>query len=206
MRMSNALRHFVLGIGSILLGCAVLGGCSSQPKLEHSGFLSDYSKLESVSSSRMRYEASSASAYRSFIVEPAKSMVGTNHLSQTDQREALQYLTDRVLASIRDAGYGVANSEGPGVARVRVALTDVADSSWWQKIHPVSRAAGAGTGGAAMEAEVLDSVTGEQIAAVIQTDPGNQVNLSSFSTLADVKSAIDKWAERFAERLRELHR
>lgn len=84
---------------------------------------------------------------------------------------------------------------GVGVARVQIALTDIAESTWWRKIHPVWRSLGAGTGGASMEAEIVDSVTGERLAAVIQTVSGNQFDFTAFSTLADVKSAIDKWAE-----------
>jgi hypothetical protein len=46
-----------------------------------------------------------------------------------------------------------------------------------------------------MEGEVLDSVTGKQLGAVVQAAPGNQFNFTAFSTVDDVKSAIDKWAD-----------
>jgi hypothetical protein len=92
-----------------------------------------------------------------------------------------------------------------GVARVQMALTDIAKSTWWQKLHPGMRMTGAGTGGAAMEAEVIDSVTGEQVGAVVQSASGNQFDFTAFSTLADVKSVMDKWAELAAQRLREIH-
>lgn len=105
---------------------------------------------------------------------------------------------------VEGQGLGVVDRPGVGVARVRLALTDVAKSTWWQKIHPASRMTGAGTGGAAMEGEVIDSVTGEQVAAIVQAGQGNQFDFSAFSTLADVKNAIDAWAEQAGARLKEL--
>jgi len=199
------LRPFVRSLGGVVLGVSLLCGCSSKPAVTQSGFLSDYSRLETVNSSRMRYEAPNAHEYRRFIIEPVQSLVLPENFSRDDQQEATRYFRERIVDAVQDSGYEVVSTSGAGVARVRIALTDIAKSTWWQKIHPGGRAMGAGTGGAAMEAEVLDSVTGEQIGAVIQADPGNQLNLTSFSTLDDVKSAIDKWAERFADRLEELH-
>ena len=55
-----------------------------------------------------------------------------------------------------------------------------------------------------MEGEVLDSVSGKQIGAVVQASPGNQFNFTNFSTVADVKSAIDKWADQAGRRLDEM--
>lgn len=93
---------------------------------------------------------------------------------------------------------------GLGVGSVRLALPDVTASTWWKKVHPVIRAVGAGTRGAAMEAEVIDSATEEQIAAVIQAGSGSQFQLTNFSTLADAESAIDGWTRLAAEQLENL--
>ncbi len=55
-----------------------------------------------------------------------------------------------------------------------------------------------------MEAEVIDSATEEQIAAVIQAGSGSQFQLTNFSTLADAESAIDGWTRLAAEQLENL--
>jgi hypothetical protein len=55
-----------------------------------------------------------------------------------------------------------------------------------------------------MEAEVIDSVSGEQLAAAIRAGKGKQFELNPFSTIDDVKSTIDQWAELAGERLDEL--
>lgn len=186
-----------------LLASALIG-CSSKPGMTQSGYLSDYSMLEPVTEARMVYVAPNANAYRAFIVEPVAVLVEGDVLSPEDRREAIQYFHDAMVRAIEKAGDSVVESPGSGVARIRVALTDVAGSTWWQKVHPASRLAGAGTGGAAMEAEVLDSVTGEMVGAVVQTASGNQFDFTAFSTLADIKSAIDKWSTILTHRLVEL--
>lgn len=192
--------------GSALLLCAaMLSGCATTPELTHSGFLSDYSKLSAVDGSRMRFESPTSDQYHSFILVPVQVMVSGGVLNPEERAEVARYFLDQFERAFADTGFRVTDEPGVGVAQVRLALTDVAESTWWKKIHPVSRAVGAGTGGAAMEAEVVDSVTGEQIAAVIQAGKGNQFNLTNFSTLADVKSAIGSWARIAADRLRELN-
>jgi hypothetical protein len=98
-------------------------------------------------------------------------------------------------------------TETPGfhVARLRIAITGIADSTWWMKLHPASKLAGAGTGGAAMEGEVVDSRSGKQLGAVVQASTGNQFNIAAFSTVDDVQSAIDKWIDRMDRTLDEFH-
>lgn len=199
-------RHPVLQAfhATLLVFVALVAGCASKPALTQTGFLSDYSQLEPVDSDRMRYESPAATQYHSFVVQPVQILVPAGTFDSDEQAELAQYFRQAFEDAIADSGYAIANSPGTGVASVRLALTDVATSTWWKKIHPVSRAIGAGTGGGAMEAEVVDSVTGDQIAAVIQAGSGNQFRLTNFSTIADVKSAIDGWARIAAQRLREL--
>jgi len=91
-----------------------------------------------------------------------------------------------------------------GVARVRVALTEINDTKWYLNLHPATKVTGAGMGGAAMESEIVDSVTGEQLAAVVQARHASQFRLNAFSTISDVKNVIDQWAEAASERLKEI--
>lgn len=187
-----------------LFGALLCGGCASEPATTSTGFLSDYSRLEPVSDSRAEYESGIAREYKGFIVEPVQVLIPRDKLSASDREAAKRHFDDQVRLAIQEAGWTITDAPGPGIGRLRVALTGVAKSTWWKKIHPATRAMGAGTGGAAMEAETLDSVTGEQLAAVVQAATGNQFDFTAFSTLDDVKSAIDKWADIFRERLKEL--
>ena len=179
-------------------------GCASKPPLEHSGFLSDYSRLVEVNDHTARYVSPRAREYSVVIVDPVESRLRSGRLSDQDRAEALRYLRDACERAFTATGFTVVDDTGVGVARIQIALTDISASTWWKKIHPGMRFVGAGTGGASMEAEVIDSVTGEQLAAIVQSASGNQFNLTAFSTLADVKSAMDHWATITAQRIREI--
>lgn len=181
-----------------------LYGCAKTPPPQQTGFLSDYDNLKPVNDKRMSYAAPALPSYRAFIVDPVEFRIPPEKLTAKQRGEVARHFHKRLEELLRKEGFEVVEDPDEGVARIRTALTGVANSTWWMKIHPASRAAGAGTGGAAMEGEIVDSVTGQQLAAVVQASPGNQFNFTAFTTVADVNAAIDKWVEQAAARLKEL--
>lgn len=184
----------LIGLVGVLMA-AWTGGCASKPAITHTGFLEDYSLLQKDGESRMVFATPRLASFDVFIVDPVELRVAPTKLSAEDQAEAARHFRESAIRNIQAQGLTVTDRPGVNVARVQIALTDIAESTWWRKIHPVWRSLGAGTGGASMEAEIVDSVTGERLAAVVQTVSGNQFDFTAFSTLADVKSAIDKWAD-----------
>ncbi|MBK7405061.1 MAG: DUF3313 domain-containing protein [Phycisphaerales bacterium] len=186
-----------------LLCILFLPACAHSPAPTHSGFLSSYADLESVNPSRSRFISPALDDYHAVLVDPVEVQVEGDILTPDERTQAAAYFDAACRRIVTEAGIDLADEPAPGVARVRLALTDIAKSTWWAKIHPGARFAGAGTGGAAMEGEVVDSLTGVQLAAAVQADAGNQFNLTAFSTLDDVKGAIDKWAKDAAEQLRK---
>jgi hypothetical protein len=194
--------RIVLGVA--VLGVATLGGCASSPPAQQTGFLSDYSRLEEKDSKRASYVSPELRNYQAFIIDPVEFRVPPAKLSPAERAEVAKHFHRRLVQLLEKRGYTIVEDPDVAVARVRIAMTDVARSTWWQKLHPAMRASGAGTGGASMEAEVIDSVTGEQFGAVVQASPGSQFDLTAFSTVGDVNSAIDKWADQAGRRLDEL--
>ena len=84
-------------------------------------------------------------------------------------------------------------------------LTDLDKTALVAKLVPIAKAMGSGRGGASMEGELVDSQTGEQIAAVIQSTPGKVLLLGGVSKWGDAELAMDKWARQFRERLDAAH-
>lgn len=190
-------------LAAILSG--TLGGCSSAPATTHSGFLSSYSNLTKISDVRMNYVSANLRNYDAFIVDPVQMRAGnTSDLTAEDRAEVARYFRQSFVQLLQQRGYAIVDHAGTGTARVRIAMTNVHQSTWWMKLHPASNLAGAGRGGAAMEGEVIDSVTGEQLAAVVQSGLGSQFTLGNFSTVADLKSTIDQWSKTAGDRLDEL--
>lgn len=187
------------------IGIAVLStGCASTPTPTRTGFISDYGRLQKAETGAMRFISPDLREYKRYMVDPVEMRIQRDVLKPNDRAEVAAYMRDALTRILKAQGFDLANQPGVGVARVGVAITDVQLSKWYLNLHPASKATGAGSGGASMEAEVVDSVTGKQLAAVIQVGRGNQFELDTFSKLDDVKDVIDKWADAAAKRLKEL--
>ena len=193
---------------SILL--TVFCGCESKEKAM-TGFLSDYSKLKKESESTLRYvDEDAARKYSSFIVDPVQVRFYSG--SPSEGKLTVQQLTDltnhmhtKIIEAIQGAGKTVVEQPGRGVARVRVALTDIKKSTA-VSVLPQASLLGAGIGGASMQAEVVDSVTGKQIGAVVQSGIGSRIPFTNLGDLDAAKVVIDGWAKRFQERLIALNK
>ena len=182
-----------------------IGGCTSSPP-PRTGFISDYSSLERIDGSKARYVSPALARYRSFMVDPVqfRTVKDPPVLTPDERAEVANYFRDAFVTVLRDNRYTVTDRAGAGTARIRIAITDIKQSVWWMNLHPGSKLSGAGTGGASMEGEVIDSVTGEQLAAVVKSGRGNQFELDTFDKLDDIKDVIDRWAEEAEDSLREL--
>ena len=191
---------------SVLL--MLLCGCAT--KVQKSGFLSDYSKLQVESETKMRYSnAAKLKTYKSFIIEPVQiHFHSKSEASKKIKKEQIQQLTlymhDAIVKALGDA-YHIESVPGPGVLRIRAAITDLKKTEPAMNILPATKLTGLGLGAASLEAELLDSQTGEQIAAVIESQIGSRLSLAGYSEWGDAKEIMNGWAKSFRARLDEIH-
>ena len=138
-------------------------------------------------------------------------------IDPSELAELTTFFRDRVveeLAAIREVE--IVDEPGPGVMRVRIALTDLNLSRGAANVG--AKVAGAVTagvgflvpsvdiGGATMECEVLDSATGERLVAVVDTDRGRRMfNFKSMKSKGDARSAMREWARDFRRNLQRIH-
>lgn len=111
-------------------------------------------------------------------------------------------LTERLT---EDDGYEVVSEPGPGVAKFRIGITDVDASIAALNISIYTKITGIGLGGIAAEGEIVDSVTGEQLAAAIRWGGGSRVLRAGLTKLGDAKIVIDRWARDIRERIDAAH-
>jgi hypothetical protein len=196
----------IVAIGLMAVQC----GCTAQ-RAETTGFLSDYSKLEAQSDVSSRYRApdNRLAGYSKFIIDPVVIHFHTGSkaeekLKEEDLRDLKNYMHDALAKAIEDR-YEIVYRPGPRVARLRSALTDLKKSGIVQNVLPIGKAIGSGLGGASLEAELLDSQTGEQIGAIVESQLGKRLSLDGYSTWGDAKAVMDSWAKRFRKRLDEAH-
>lgn len=205
----NVSRPIVLMIAAITLTC-LFAGCQSAP-IAKTGFLTDYSKLRPGSGSDMGYVNSAELAkYQGFIIEPVNvhfhSYAGgtkdleSGRLSQQDINELTTYMHARITEAVTGSKNSVVYRSGPRVARIRIAITDINRSSMTSHF-PATRASGSGLGGASIEAEILDSLTGEQVAATVEAKKGFRIPLAGVRDWSSAKQAMDKWGNEFRKRL-----
>ncbi len=191
---------------SMAAALVLFAGCGgTQAK---TGFLSDYSKLQKESDSSLRYVNEKAVAgYSGFMIDPVKMVYSSDAKSKgklTDQQvtDLTSYLNTKIREAVQGAGKAIAYQPAPGVARIRVALTDL-EKTGAINIIPQASLLGAGIGGASMEAEVVDSVTGKQIGAVVESAKGGRIPFTNLGDWTAAKKVMDDWAARFQKRLEE---
>jgi len=141
------------------------------------------------------------------MVDPVKTHFHTgseaSEIPQQELEDLRNYMYVAVVNAISDR-YPIAHWPGPGIARIRIAITDLKKSKILQKLQPGSRFAGSGlSGGASAEIELVDSETGLQLAAGIESQLGNQFSLDGVSSWGDAKAVMDDWAKRIRARLDE---
>ena len=174
--------------------CLLVCGCSKPEQPKPVGFLSDYSHLRPETKTRSRYlpPGNRLVQYSQFIVDPVVLYFGKGTEAPGDRdaqaEELAQYLHGTLVKAL-EGHYRVTAAPGPGTARLRVALTQIKTS------EPFS------PGNMAIEAELLDAQTSEQLFAIREIQRATVKPRSAH--WGDAKQIMDDWARRFVTALEE---
>ncbi len=198
----------VICFGAIL--SVMVAGCVPVKDPGRTGFLSDYSKLEEIDENHLVYDSGNLGDYSKFIIEPVALVYRQAEEKQVFTDEELEDLQTHFATKVREAlteddGYQVVEANAPGTARLHIGITDVDDTIGVLNLSIYTKITGAGLGGAAMEGEMVDSVTGVQIAAVIRWGSGSRIGRAGFTHTGDAKRVINRWAKDLRERIDEAH-
>ncbi len=200
-------RTNLLMILAVVAVTSMFCGCQEEQQVT-TGFLSDYSRLR-PSGETLRYLPPGAlEKYSMFIIDPVVVHFHARVKGTRANSQDLAHLKQYMYAAVRDAisdRYAIVTKPGPKVARIRVAITNIKESKALQNIMPISKAAGTGLGGASMEAELVDSKTGQQLAAVVETQTGSRLSFDGLSKWGDAEAVMRDWAQRLRKRLDEAH-
>lgn len=211
-----------LSLGLILVfstGCATSSTRSAKPK----GFLGDYSHLRKGKGSEIARvyinPEADFSKYDKVILDPVAVWRSPKTQLNKLESEELEKLVDYFYTAVYEklsANYQIVEEPGPGVLRIRLALTEAKGSNFLfntaSTVSPVGLALSttkklatgshAFVGKAAVEGEVLDSVTNTRLMAGIDERAGNKNPLGG--KWGDAQRAFDFWAQRLQMRLWEL--
>ena len=195
--MKNIIKVISVLIASQLLLCACAGSVSQE---DQSGFLSDYSKLERIDDSMLQFVDGTAGEYSSFIVEPVvmafRQAPDEQLFTDEELSELTAYYEEAVIEALsKDDGYPIVEGPAPGVARLRIGITDVEETIGLLNISIYTKITGLGLGGASFEGEMVDSVSGKQLAATVRWGTGSRILKAGITHMGDAKIAINRWAK-----------
>jgi len=207
--MKTSTKNFRIILLGCLAGLVGLYACGGQAPVDN-GFLSDYSKLEK----NPRYAGSKTyfnpdtpvKNYSRFIVNPVQirlSSLGINRRTDPDKlQEISQYTHQQFVASLQNSGYEVVTSPGPGTMIIRSALTEVAPSDLQSRSFMMN----VSLGGASIEVEFIDALTGETIAEAMESQRGTHTKVAKdLNEYSNAKDVIDRWAVRLVQWLDREH-
>ncbi len=198
----------VIFFGTIL--SALAAGCATVQDPGQAGYLSDYSNLEEIDANQLFYDSGNLANYSKFIIDPIAMLYRQPEEKRIFSDEELEDLQAHFKTAVsealtEDGGYQVVEASASGTARLRIGITDVDDTIGALNITIYTKITGAGLGGAAMEGELVDSMTGEQLVAVSRWGSGSRILRAGFTHTGDAKILMNRWAKDLRERIDEAH-
>jgi len=193
---------------------------------EYSGFLKDYSKLapnaelEGAVKTYVNTDAQkNLHKYVAVIIDPVEVYLASDaddsKIPEKTRAAAANYFRASLIHAVSEV-FPVVDEPGPLVLRLRIAIIGVdvggtvaAADKPADAAEAVDTAANIGKVG--VEAELIDSVTGDVIAAAVDREPlGNGAEIAAGNITRHEKSlaarqAFDEWASRFRTFLDRAH-
>jgi hypothetical protein len=214
-----ALLLLLLG----LAGCSVTEQ-SKRDTIVKTGFLGDYSQLKPGTKDQMLLVYFNPRAnwkqYNSVLVERVQVWDSPDSKVTPENEQMLSNYYYNALKENLSKNFKIAEQPGPGVMTLRVALTNpttatpvlrtvsvvIPQARLLNSVNNLATGSYAFVGSAQSEGEVLDSVTGERLAAAVDRRSGGlSVKNADVWEWGDAKNAMDFWAQRTDQRLVELH-
>lgn len=191
---------------------------------DYSGFLGDYSQLvkekDAAGEEVLRYFSPKLKPgmYQKVLIDPIQFYPAPKPTDKVGD-QALTDIRNYMDKALREGMGGklpLASEPGPGVLRIRPAITAVDTKHQGLKPYellPVGLIISRGIVGKAkeatieLEAEVVDSVTGERLAAMVRKGVGAKIeDKDGQLSLPHIRPVLDKWIDTgssfFAERVK----
>jgi hypothetical protein len=222
------MKKNTISIIAVIAIGVLAGGCAStmqQRSVSGSGFLSDYSQLQARGGDTALLSYINPEAdfqtYTKIMIDPVRAYAKDKSsslamMSKEDQQHLLNYF-DAALREQLKTSYTLVNQPGPGVLRLRVAVTEASGSKvvmdTVSTILPIGLAVSGAkaiatgehlnVGDIGAESEGIDSVTGKRLFAAVDARVGRKVTfkfdkLNQWHTAED---AFDFWAKQLQTRL-----
>ena len=201
MKTNQPVKKSVLAITAILATLAAGCGDPHRQAPQSSGFLGTYAELKPMPGRRQAlfYENPEAKwdQYTQILIEPVRILsresADQQSMSLRDRRMLGTYF-EVAMREMLQTKYHVVTQPAPGVLRIRAAITNI--SSGDALVNQVSKTIvhlPGGFGQVTLEGELVDSVTGERLVAIVDGRAGSL--FESYKDWEDVTGALDEWSQ-----------
>jgi Protein of unknown function (DUF3313) len=221
----------LLGCSLLLISVATRAQDSATeqdtPSKRVSGFLGDYSGLypDPKNGDLLIYEKNKdvLKTYHKFLIEPITVYLlpeaEDRGIDPDDLDRLARYFTDAITDELMSSDrYEVVTEPGPGVLDVRLAITNVEPTGGKKNAALKTGATAASmavapgasllvprlsVGKVGIEGEMIDSVSGERMAAFVTGKGGRRwfSGLKAYKKWGDIEAAFRSWAKNFRKRL-----
>lgn len=195
-------------IAGLLAAAILLAGCAGQSRRAvATGFLADAElTADAADANALAYwsPALDLREYDSVIVAPVEAALRERQRTQAPTPQELDALAQGLADALAEglgARWRIATAPGARTLLLRAVITDVRASAPALNIHPATKLIGVGLGGASVEAELVDSVSGARLAAFADTRLASKEIGSGLTRWGDARSALESWTELLAQRL-----
>lgn len=216
-RITNHRLVVTAGLIFALGLCSPLGvGCASNKPTKPSGFLKDYSGMNPVPEDPSMLYGEKPNVnwkkYTRLMIDPVvvyRAPKAKKAAKPEELQKLADYFRNEAITTLKDA-YPVVDKPAPDVMRIRAAITDLDSANPWLNLAATAAIMlPVDMGGAAMEAEFLDSVTNERLCAVVDRKEGSPLSLTEFTGAytewGHAKGAFKAWIKLLKESLDEVH-
>ena len=196
-------KRFSLHLKLLLINVAflfVFTGCATKEiKLTETGFLSSYAGLQADVDSQGMYvyknpDVKIGERYSKAIIAPVKfvfdSSVKEQEMKYEDRKKMADYFYQQLEERL-SKNYGIVDQPGEDVLLLRAAITGVLPNKVYLNIHWTTTLIGGGIGGASLEGELVDSVTGERMMSFVDARKGKK--LTQKLTVPNYAKGLTKW-------------
>jgi hypothetical protein len=212
---------------AVLVAATAASAALMEEEITYSGFLKDYSRLEKGPEDGIdrRYVKKKVyfRKYEKIMMDHVVFYFKKDAESREIDPQELKELADAFHKKMADAllgAYPMVSEPGPDVMRVRFAITELEPTTRGLNtittVVPIGLAVsvvkkgvtGSATfvGGVTMEVEILDSVTGERLAAGVDSRSGQKYKVTKGVTKWGlVEEIFEDWAEKFKDWLDVVH-
>lgn len=217
-------KSYFLTIGLTVI---FISGCGAKQhrRVEHSGFLGDYSQMKEGENNEALYvyinPKSDCRKYTNVLIEPVtfwdpKNENDLHELDKKDKNMLASMAWGTLYDAMRKGNFGVVFKPGPEVLRVKAAITEAEEAyvipanimAFAPYLWEATTLWGIGVGKwpflgeLAWEIEITDSMTGERLLAKVDKVVGTLFsNMDPAAEWEDVRQGFDLWRDRYGKRM-----